>query len=434
MRAGSATLTAEQPHEHSVAARAARARDDARFPGGRPAIFIAHPSDLLTDHLPNGDGLVAFGFIDRLAARGWRLHVAVREASLRGPLPPNVTLHRLGDGRGDGLASRLRYMAAMRRLLRRLRREEPIGLAHQMNPVFAGLSLGLVGCGLPIVLGTFVARWPAEAPPDGTAARLRGAAVRTARWCIALAQQAHASTLLMTTAAAADRIALPVRSRRKMRTVRHGIDTGLFRPDADWAERLRRMPPSILFYSQVDRRKGVLVLVEAFRRVVRAVPECRLTIVGRGDHVAEVERAVAEAGLGGRVTLAGRVERDRAPELFGRHAVYCLPSFGEPYATTLLEAMACARPVVVTDAGGLPHMVPEDGGARVPVDDPEALAAVLVELLGAPERRVAMGAANLGFIHENFAWDTVMDDLEAAYATVLRDRSGSATDDRRVGD
>ncbi len=393
---------------------------DTRFPGERPAIFIAHPSDLLTDHLPNGDGLVAFGFLDRLAARGWRLHVAVRCADLRNPLPPNVTLHPIGGGEQDGLASRLRYMADARRLLRRLRREEPIGLIHQMNPVFAGLSLGLIGCGLPVVLGTYVARWPDEAKPHGLAARLRSAAAQSARWCINFAHQAQASALLMTTPAAADRIALPATwARRRMHTIRHGMDTTLFRPDAGWAERLRSMPPSVLFYSQVDRRKGVLVLVEAFRRVVQAVPEARLTIVGRGDHVPETEWAITEAGLGGRVTLTGRVERHRAPELFCSHAIYCLPSFGEPYATTLLEAMACARPVVVTDAGGLPHMVPQDGGLRVPVGNPEALAAALVFLLLAPERRVGMGAANLAFIRERFAWDKVVDDLEAVYASVL---------------
>jgi glycosyltransferase involved in cell wall biosynthesis len=394
---------------------------DERFPAGRPAIFIAHPSDMLTDHLPNGDGLVAFGFIDRLAARGWRLHVAVRRADLRGPLPPNVTLHPIGDGRQDGLASRLRYMADARRLLRRLRRDEPIGLVHQMNPVFAGLSLGLLGCGLPVVLGTYVARWPDETEPRGPAARLRDSAARYARWCINFAQQAQASALLMTTPAAADRIALPAAwSQRRMRTVRHGIDTTLFRPDADWAERQRGMPPSILFYAQVDRRKGVLVLVEAFCRVAQAVPESRLTIVGRGDHVPEVERAVAEAGLGHRVTLAGRVERHQAPELFRAHAVYCLPSFGEPYATTLLEAMACARPVVVTDAGGLPHMMPEDGGLRVPVGDPDALAGALIALLGSPERRAAMGAVNYTFIQEHCAWDRVVDGLEAVYAEMLQ--------------
>lgn len=385
----------------------------------RPTVFIVHPSDLLTDHLPNGDGLVAFGFIDRLAARGYRLHIAVRQTALRAPLPANVTLYPIGSGR-DGLASRARYMIAMRRLLRRLRKCEPIGIVHQMNPVFAGLSLGLLGCGLPLVLGTFVARWPDEAPPRGASARLRRAATGAARWVVTLAQQSQASALLMTTPAAANRIAAPSWSRRRMFTVRHGIDTALFRPDPDWAAQLRAMPPSILFYSHVDRRKGIFVLIEAFRIVAQAIPACRMTVVGRGDHAREAAQAIAASGLGDRIGMAEPVDRTQAPGLFRTHSVYCLPSFGEPYATTVLEAMACARPVVVTDAGGLTHMVPDRGAVRVPVGDPQALAAGLIEVLRSPERQVAMGAANLDFIREYCAWDKVVDSLEAVYARLLR--------------
>lgn len=401
-----------------------RAAHDPRrsFPDGRPTVFIVHPSDLLTDHLPDGDGLVAFGFIERLAARGYRLHVAVRRVALRGALPPNVTLHPIACGESDGPLSRLRYMVAARRLLRRLRRSEPIEIVHQMNPVFAGLSLGLVGSGLPLVLGTFVARWPAEARRGGVGAALRAAAAAAARRAVAFAQQAQASALLLTTPAAADRIASPALFRGKMFTVRHGIDTGVFSPAEDWREEARRAEPSILFYSQLDRRKGVLVLVEAFRAVAEAVPGCRLTLVGRGDHVEEVERAVAASGVGHLVSIPGRVDRTQAPALFRAHGVYCLPSYGEPYATTVLEAMACAKPVVVTDAGGLPYMLPPDGAARVPVGDPAALAAALIEILRSPERRIAMGSANRAFMERHCTWDRVVDDLEAVYARLLRGR------------
>jgi glycosyltransferase involved in cell wall biosynthesis len=389
----------------------------------RLTIFIAHPSDLLTDHLPDGDGLVAFGFIEKLARRGHRLHIAVRRSALRGDLPSNVTLHQVDCGDADGVMSRLRYMAAIRRLLRRLQTVEPIAVVHQMNPVFAGLSLGLAGCGIPVVLGTFVARWPAERRQGGVRDALRDAAGGLVRWAIGAVHQAQASALLMTTPAAVNRIALPAWSRRKMFTVRHGINTDMFSPGEDWRERLRTGEPSILFYSHLDRRKGIHVLVEAFKFVAVTVPGSRLTIVGRGDHTEEVVRAVEATGLGDRIRITGPVERNTAPELFRAHSVYCLPSYGEPYATTVLEAMACARPVVVSDAGGLPYMLPKDGALRVPVGDPGALAVALTELLSSPERRVAMGSANLDFIRTHCTWDGVVAELEAVYARLLERRA-----------
>ena len=56
-------------------------------------IFVPHCSDLLTDHLPHGDGLIAHGFITSLARRGHRLHVAAQRVDLREPLHPNISLY-----------------------------------------------------------------------------------------------------------------------------------------------------------------------------------------------------------------------------------------------------------------------------------------------------------------------------------------------------
>ena len=95
--------------------------------------------------------------------------------------------------------------------------------------------------------------------------------------------------------------------------------------------------------------------------------------------------------------------------------VYCLPSFGEPYGTTLLEAMACARAVVVTNAGGLPHMMAKNGGLCVPTGDAPALAQALLAILSSPEDQIAMGAANRAAILAEYTWAKVVDDLESVY-------------------
>ena len=60
-------------------------------------LFTIAPSALFTDHLPHGDGLVAYGFVRELARRGHELHVAAGEVALERDLPQNVHLYRLGD-------------------------------------------------------------------------------------------------------------------------------------------------------------------------------------------------------------------------------------------------------------------------------------------------------------------------------------------------
>lgn len=386
----------------------------------RLTIFVAHPSDLLTDHIPNGDGMVAHGFIRELAARGHRMHIAVRRVELRETLPANVTLHPIRSRFANPLLDRLHYMLAIRRLLARLRREERIDVVHQMNPVFIGLSLGLVGCGLPVVLGTYVARWPGGEATSRRRGRLVRTASSAARWSISLLQQLQADALLLTTRAAYNRVAIPALVRRRIVLVGHGIDETDFappsgpRPDA---------APAILFYAHLERRKGVFTLLEAFPKVVARVPDCRLVLAGRGDDADEVGRLVAASGLADRIELTGPLARADAPALMRAHSLYCLPSFGEPYGMTALEAMACGCALVVTDIGGLSDLVPAAGGLQCPPGDPDALADALVALLRSPSRQAAMGAFNRAHVERHLTWGRVTDQLEQVYAAVATNRS-----------
>src|SRR5271163_2743784 len=105
-------------------------------------IFVAHPSGFLTDCKANGDGLVAYGFLEQLGRRGHEIHVAVERAEIAQPLPANVVLHHIGD---NGRTPRPVFMARMRMLFDRVRRKTQFDVIHQLNPVFSGMSLALAG-------------------------------------------------------------------------------------------------------------------------------------------------------------------------------------------------------------------------------------------------------------------------------------------------
>ena len=208
-------------------------------------IFIPHPSALLTDHQPNGDGLTAFGFIDHLAKRGHRLHVAVQECAFERPLHDNITLYPLKCRMKAPILRRLEYMLRVRVLFARLRRQHSFDLIHQMNPVYSGLSLALIGTAVPLVLGTYVARWPDD--PDSLRSLLPGvnSVLRRGREMICRLQQRRASTLLLTTPAAMNRISEGPGLGKKIALLQHGVDVSLFYP-ATGADHL---PKSRQFYS-----------------------------------------------------------------------------------------------------------------------------------------------------------------------------------------
>jgi glycosyltransferase involved in cell wall biosynthesis len=93
------------------------------------------------------------------------------------------------------------------------------------------------------------------------------------------------------------------------------------------------------------------------------LPEFTLLIAGEGPERANLERLIAQHGLGGRVRLLGARPQAELPELYGAADALILASSREGWANVLLEAMACGTPVIATEIWGNPEVVarPEAG-------------------------------------------------------------------------
>ncbi len=394
--------------------------------GLKPALFIAHPSEHLTDHLANGDGLVAHGFISRLAARGYEIHVAADRVSLKSPFPGNVTLYPLGIRSTNGGLRRIEYMVKMRVLYERLRRKHTFALNLQLNPVFPGLSLALLRTGVPLILGTYVAHWGKESESfEDTYKRPSGLLARC-RDLISSCQQEHADALLVTTKAAYNRIPNWASLETKIIQLPHGIDADLFSPRTASKPLSSDQKQSILFLANVIERKGIFVLLKAFDKVASRLPQSRLSIVGAGQDLEKVISQILHSPHRDRIKVWGAVDRSSTPQIYKEHALYCLPSFGEPYATALIEAMACGLPVVSTYAGGTPELVRPGGGRLIAPGDSDALADTLIEILSSPTLANALGQENRRYVLERFAWDVVLDALEQIYFDVSGGAIGRA--------
>jgi glycosyltransferase involved in cell wall biosynthesis len=375
-------------------------------------IFVIPPSAMLTDHLPHGDGLVALGFIEEIGRRGHELHVAAGGLDLRSELPQSVHVHHLGDPGDTAVSGRPLFMWRARRLYRRVARERPFDLVHQLNPVDVGVSLALAGERVPVVLGPYVPDW---APSGAGADAVVGPAALRLKQLLRAAQQRRATTALVSTAAAESKLS----SRRRLRV--HELPPGI---DADaWGPGPDGVPgQDVLFLANLEVRKGIHVLLDAFAQLAPRFPGARLLVAGEGPEGDAVRRRLRETPELSRVELLGRVERSQVMATMQACDVYCLPSYGEPYGMTALEAMACARPVVATAAGGLQHLVPDEGGRKVPPGDPTALARALGEVLADPGLRQAMGERNRAAVERRFAWSRVVDRLEEIYREAISAR------------
>jgi L-malate glycosyltransferase len=374
-------------------------------------IFAVAPSAMLTDHRPHGDGLVAFGFIEELGRRGHQLHVAASRVDLRGEVPPNVRLYPLGADR-PGKRGRLRFMGRLRRTYRRVTASTPIDLIHQLTPVEVGVSLALADARVPIVLGPYVPDW---APSGEGADAVVGPVSLRMKRVLSAAQQRRATTVLLSNPEAAAKVEREAGRRLNVRELPLGVDERTWVPGAEDGA-----GQDVLFLANLEVRKGIHVILDAFARLAQDLPEARLVVAGGGPESGEVRRRVRTSPNLARVELIGHVERDRVRTAMQACDVYCLPSYGDPNPLAVLEAMACARPVVATDAGGLRYLVSDRGGRKVPPGDPAALASALRELLGDAGLRRAMGSHNRTLVEERYAWPRVGDRLEEIYREALR--------------
>ncbi|MFE6621651.1 glycosyltransferase family 4 protein [Streptomyces sp. NPDC057740] len=171
----------------------------------------------------------------------------------------------------------------------------------------------------------------------------------------------------------------------RWRVVPNGVDTCRFRPDGDRAR--RGAGPLVVCVGRLCRQKGQDVLLTAWPEVVRRVPGARLVLVGDGPDADELRSGAPESvEFAGATADTGRWYRAAD--------VVVLPSRWEGMALAPLEAMACGRPVVVTDVDGAGESLPPGcpPSCPVPPEDPGALARALTALLLDEPLRAELGA------------------------------------------
>ena len=163
--------------------------------------------------------------------------------------------------------------------------------------------------------------------------------------------------------------------------------------------------------------KGQRHLIDAAHLVVQEEPDARFVILGEGDLRDQLEHQVREFHLEKHVMLPG----------FRTDVIGCLKSFDlfamssvtEGLGTSLLDAMACARPIVATTAGGIPEVVADqETGLLVPPRDHVAMAGAIASLLKDPDRRRAMGASALARVNAHFTVERMVAQTAAVYGRV----------------
>jgi glycosyltransferase involved in cell wall biosynthesis len=227
-------------------------------------------------------------------------------------------------------------------------------------------------------------------------------------------------------------IALGARESRAT-TIYMGVDTERFspRPPDSALRRLLGADDGTLLVVSVGR----LASVKGFEYLIDAASElygAAVAIVGDGELRSELERRVSQSPAS--VALAGSMPHDRIGDVMSAADVVVVPSVidraGRVDATTstLLEAMACGRPVVASSVGGIPEIVTHGyNGLLVPPKDSQALAAAIKRLQNDATLRRDLALRGREFAVDRLGWEATASAFEATYARVLDERMHATT-------
>jgi len=206
---------------------------------------------------------------------------------------------------------------------------------------------------------------------------------------------------------------------RRIEVVDNGVELSRYHPKADEkAIRLQLgLDPAKRYIACVARFHPVkdhAMLLRAFARLAKQRGDCELLLAGDGPLRSNLERQALESGIAGRVRFLG-VRRD-VSDLLRAADVFALTSVSEAASLTVMEAMACARPCVVTNVGGNPELI-RDGkeGFLVPRGDDAACGEALGKLLDNPDLARALGASGRQRAEERFSLAKTVERYYALY-------------------
>lgn len=212
------------------------------------------------------------------------------------------------------------------------------------------------------------------------------------------------------------------RPREDLRIIPNGVDPDLFtslpvtpRFDIGDDEQV------VFFIGRLVPEKGVWQLINCFPEVLKAVPQAKLYIGGRGPQKVALEKLARENGIADKVYFTGFIAKEDRNYVYNRAKVAVFPSLYEPFGIVALEAMATNTPVIVGNVGGLAEIV-SDGfnGLKVSPGSEEELAAAIIKLL--TDEKLAGNLQDNGYqtVKSVYSWEVIASSTIEVYNEVIK--------------
>ena len=294
---------------------------------------------------------------------------------------------------------------AIKRILQSIETQHPIDLVE----VTEGVATQLIASQWPVLLRAHGSDWSFRHFCQDAPDRYDYLLQRMQAKSMANAQQVSSISIHL-----ADHLsqacAFP---RERIKPVPYPIDLNRFSPDGP---QLDNDGPMLLTVGRLEHRKGTDVLVKALPLIWEKHPTLKAYFLGNEAQFTHAElRALVPARFRQQIVFPGFVPHQTLPQYYRAATIYVAPTQYETFGYTVLEAMACGKPVVSCPVGAVPELVEDSlNGCLVPFGNHRQLAETINVFLDNPDRCLAMGRGGRR-IAEQYSVPRVGRQLEEIY-------------------
>lgn len=213
----------------------------------------------------------------------------------------------------------------------------------------------------------------------------------------------------------------------KIKLIYFGVDTEEFSPqkrDNELREELKALDtPIVLSNRRLKPIYNIESLIKAIPLVLKDFPDTKFVVVGTGSQENYLKQLAKSIGVWNSVRFTGWLPRNEFVRCVASADIYVSTSLSDSVAVSIMEAMACELPVVVTDSGDNRRWIKDgENGFVVPIKDPDALAKKIVYLIENEDVRKRFGKINRKIIEEKADYYKELRKAEKLYKDIVNKR------------
>ena len=213
----------------------------------------------------------------------------------------------------------------------------------------------------------------------------------------------------------------------KVALIHSGVDLESFQATTDSIRQKRKVElkigadPVIGVIARLSDVKGLDVLISAMPEVIQKITNARLLIIGEGKEEAALKQLTASLKLDDHVRFFPVV--NRTPEMLFLFDCFVMPSLQEGLGLSIMEAQACALPVIASRVGGIPSLITHGKtGWLVEPRNPKELAQKIIYVLEHRVEAETVGIAAREFIQNNFSSNEMVEQTLAVYRQTVGEK------------